>query len=138
VVSLGSLADGAWAAWIKTADGQSSAGLPYQHIQHPTWPESSSHNETERKANTKIMLARWNDAIKALSPLIKHPDVSVTFTPYGDDFTPGDLEDIPADDLPAGLPPWMRGDQAWATRDGADPATKRRTIVVTVPSGIIP
>ena len=51
--------------------------------------------------------------------------------------TPADLGNIPPEDFPAGLPAWMRGDQEWAAR-GPDPATKRRTITVTVPSGVIP
>jgi hypothetical protein len=124
---------------VKTADGQSSKNLPYQHIQHPTWPESSSHTEGERKANTKIMLARRNEALARLLPQIKHPDAQVTtLVPYGDDFTPADLGNIPPEDFPAGLPAWMRGDQEWAARTGPDPATKRRTITVTVPSGVIP
>jgi hypothetical protein len=139
VVALGSLADQAWSTWVKTADGQSSKNLPYPHIQHPTWPESSSHTEGERKANTKIMLARWNEALARLLPQIKHPDAQVTtLVPYGDDFTPADLGNIPPEDFPAGLPAWMRGDQEWAARTGPDPATKRRTITVTVPSGVIP
>ena len=70
---------------------------------------------------------------------IKHPDAQVTtLVPYGDDFTPADLGNIPPEDFPAGLPAWMRGDQEWAARTGPDPATKRRTITVTVPSGVIP
>jgi hypothetical protein len=124
---------------VKTADGQSSANLPYQHIQHPTWPESSSHNEDERKANTKIMLARWNDALAQLLPQIKHPDARVaSVVPYGDDFTAADLTNIPPEDFPAGLPAWMRGDQEWATRTGTDAAAKRQAITVTVPLGVIP
>jgi hypothetical protein len=138
VVSLGSLADQAWSAWLKTADGKLSAELPYQHIPHPTWPESSGNTDAERKANTKIMLAKWNDALKILSTQIQHPDVNIALVSYGDEFARSELADIPTDDIPAGLPAWMRGDEAWASRDGTDATTKRRTIVVKVPAGIIP
>jgi hypothetical protein len=138
VVALGALADKAWNAWLSSPNGGIYAGLPYQHIPHPTSPESSSHTEAERKANAKTMLLKWNAALGVLINQIKHPDSPVSLVPYGDDFTPGELGDIPPDDLPAGLPAWMRGDQAWATRNGADAVAKRRTIVVAVPSGVIP
>jgi hypothetical protein len=32
----------------------------------------------------------------------------------------------------------MRGDTPWAVRQGADAATKRRTITITIPDGVIP
>src|SRR5437016_900326 len=74
VVALGSLADKAWTAWLQTPDGSASASLPYQHVQHPTWPESSAHNAAERKANTKTMLTRWNQALAYLGQHVAHPD----------------------------------------------------------------
>jgi len=57
---------------------------------------------------------------------------------YGDAFKPEELVNIPPDDLPAGLPAWMRGEDAWATRTGDDAITKRRSILITVPKGVIP
>jgi hypothetical protein len=138
VVALGTLADQAWKSFLQSPDGQGAAALPYQHIQHPTWPESSGKTAAQRKANTKIMLTGWNAALQALAPKIHHPDSQVALVPYGDDFTPAELHDIPPEDLPAGLPAWMRGDQAWADRTGATAAAKRRTITVTVPTGAIP
>jgi hypothetical protein len=138
VVSLGSLADDAWHAWLKTADGTAYKTLAYQHIPHPTWPESSAPDAATQAANTKIMLTKWNAALTALGPQVKHPDAPTALVPYGDAFKPSELVDIIAKDLPAGLPAWMRGDAAWATRQGADAAAKRRTIAVTVPDGVIP
>ena len=138
VVSLGSLADDAWNVWLKTTDGATYKTLPYQHISHPTWPESSAPDAATQAANTKVMLTKWNAALAALGPQIKHPDTPTALVPYGDAFKPSELVDIIAKDLPAGLPAWMRGDAAWATRQGADAAAKRRTIAVTVPDGVIP
>ncbi|TYL87288.1 uracil-DNA glycosylase [Bradyrhizobium rifense] len=138
VVSLGSLADEAWHAWLKTADGAVYKTLAYQHITHPTWPESSAHDNATRAANTKIMLTKWNAALTVLAPQIQHPDVPTTLVPYGDAFKPIELFDIIAKDLPAGLPAWMRGDTPWAVRQGADAAAKRRTITITIPDGVIP
>jgi hypothetical protein len=64
--------------------------------------------------------------------------VPTTLAPYGDAFKPTELFDIIAKDLPAGLPAWMRGDTAWAVRQGTDAAAKRRTITITIPDGVIP
>src|SRR3954453_15233956 len=66
VVSLGGLADEAWKAWLKTTDGAAYKTLAYQHITHPTWPESSAPDNATRAANTKIMLTKWNAALAAL------------------------------------------------------------------------
>lgn len=138
VVSLGGLADEAWKAWLKTSDGAAFKTLTYQHITHPTWPESSAHDNATRAANTKIMLTKWNAALAALAPHVQHPDVPTTLVPYGDAFMPSELIDIIAKDLPAGLPAWMRGDTPWAVRQGVDAAAKRRNITITVPDGVIP
>ena len=52
---------------------------------------------------------------------------------YGDTLTDNDLAVIPPDDLPAGLPTWMRSLDAWAARRGDDAQAKRATITVTIP-----
>lgn len=137
VVSLGGLADEAWKAWLKTPDGAAYKTLAYQHITHPTWPESSAHDSATRAANTKIMLTKWNAALAELAPQVTHPDVQTPLVSYGDAFKPSELVDIIAKDFPAGLPAWMRGDAAWAVRQGADAATKRRTITITIPDEVI-
>jgi uracil-DNA glycosylase len=84
------------------------------------------------------MLWKWNIAIETMRGAITHPDTSRPFVAYGDDFLPAELPPIPAFDLPAGTPAWMRGDSGWAARTGANTAPTRRTITVQVPSGIIP
>jgi hypothetical protein len=54
---------------------------------------------------------------------------------YGTDFTSADLPEIPAGDLPPGVPGWMRIAHNWARRTGGNPDDKRATITVTVPKG---
>jgi len=137
-VALGGLANQAWSTFLGTADGAAFANLPFRHITHPTWPESSSHNATEHTAAIKTMLGNWSQALTYLSTKITHPDTPIPLVVYGDAFKPGDLVNIPPDDLPAGLPAWMRGADAFATRTGEDAMTKRRSILITVPQGVIP
>ncbi|OFX22108.1 MAG: hypothetical protein A2V77_12920, partial [Anaeromyxobacter sp. RBG_16_69_14] len=50
----------------------------------------------------------------------------------------GDLAPIPPDDLPPGLPGWMRSVEPWARRAGTTSAEKRATIAVTVPASALP
>ena len=133
VLTLGTLAAKAFTAWRATADGAAFTG---QHaaLIHPTYPESASATGQITKAEaTKRLLENWNAAIPAVSAAIPKPDQPPTGVPYGDEFTPADLTPIPAGDLPAGLPAWMRGARSWAVRTGADPDTKRATITITVP-----
>ena len=47
VLALGSLASDAWQKWRQTATGQSHSP-PFQHVTHPTQPESSSGGNAER------------------------------------------------------------------------------------------
>jgi hypothetical protein len=133
VLTLGTLAATAFTAWRATADGAAFTG---QHaaLIHPTYPESASASGQITKAEaTKRLLENWNAAIPAVTAAIPKPDQPPTGVPYGDDFTAADLTPIPAGDLPAGLPGWMRGARSWASRTGVDPDTKRATITVTVP-----
>ena len=44
---------------------------------------------------------------------------------------------IPEFDFPAGLPAWMRENDGWARRVGANPLAKRRNITVTVSKGVV-
>jgi hypothetical protein len=57
----------------------------------------------------------------------------VALVPYGTTITEAEHGEIPAFDLPAGLPAWMRSPRAWAARTGADANEKRATITITVP-----
>lgn len=137
VLALGSLADDAWQKWQQTPVGQGYSP-PYQHVTHPTEPESSSAGDPAKlQAAITAMLQNWNQAITALHPQIEHPDVPGPFVPYGAAFGPGDLVEIPEYDAPAGLPDWMRSPAAWAQRVGATAAAKRANITVTIPPGVL-
>jgi len=136
VLALGHLADEAWTAWKATPAGKAHSPA-YQHVTHPTQPESSSGGDPAKlKAAIKAMLANWNAALAQLSPLA-HPDVQHALVPYGEAFAPGDRAEIPEADMPAGVPDWMRSPSAWASRAGATAAAKRRNITITIPAGIV-
>ena len=137
VLALGSLADDAWQKWKQTAAAQGySPG--YQHVTHPTEPESSSGGDPAKlKAAIAAMLQNWNRALSALHPLIQNPDVAGPLVPYGDAFQPNELVEIPEYDAPAGLPEWMRSPAAWAQRVGSTAAAKRGDITITIPPGVL-
>jgi uracil-DNA glycosylase len=136
VLALGHLADAAWQAWRKTASGKLHAP-PYEHVTHPTEPDSSSGGDPVKlAAATKAMLANWNEALQRLYPLAQ-PDLQAPLIPYGTSFKAQELVAIPELDVPAGLPEWMRSPQAWAARDGANAAAKRRDITITIPAGVV-
>jgi uracil-DNA glycosylase len=137
VVAFGGLANDAWTRFTDSSLGAAHKALPFQHVLHPTWPESSSAaSHGNVKTAIKTMLAQWNAAIAALRPALT-PDVAASATPYGDDFAPSELPEIPARDLPAGMPEWTRGGDGWAKRVGATSSDKRRTLQVVVPPGIV-
>lgn len=137
VVALGQLADLAWQAWKATPKGSSFTGT-YQAVTHPTQPESSSHGDAaKRKAATAKMLQGWNAALQLFAPVVT-ADVATPLVPYGSEFKPDELPDIPQEDLPAGSPPWMCGNADWARRTGADNKLKRVTITVTIPKAFRP
>jgi uracil-DNA glycosylase len=136
VVSFGSLADTAWRAFARSSDA--AAALAYQHVPHPTSPESAGGTPQQIEAATTALLTKWNSALQSLRSAVHHPDAVRPFVPYGADFQPEELVAIPPFDVPPGIPAWMRGTDGWATRAGSTPAEKRRTISVQVPLGIIP
>jgi len=136
VVAFGSLADTAWQEFAKSSDA--AAAIPYQHVPHPTSPESGGAAPEGIKKATAAMLRKWNTALEALRQAVQHPDAVRPFVPYGVEFQPSELAEIPAFDMPAGTPPWMRGTDGWAARTGTTAAEKRRTITVQVPAGVIP
>jgi hypothetical protein len=84
------------------------------------------------------MLREWNKSLAVLHPAVAHPDQATPLALYGDAFTDDDKADVPSRDLPAGIPAWMYDNDGWAVRKGATAAEKRRTIIITVPKGIIP
>jgi uracil DNA glycosylase superfamily protein len=135
VVALGTLADQAWTLYRATSG--SAANLKYRKITHPTQPEASAgSNAAKHAAAIKAMLANWNDALQALHPLA-HPDTNRPLKLYGTKLATADKLPIPADDLPPGLPEWMRLNDGWADRPGSG-KQKRATITVVVPSDFLP
>lgn len=134
VLALGHLADGAWQAWRKTANGKSHSP-PYEHVTHPTEPDSASGGDpVQLAAATQAMLTNWNEALARLYPLA-HADRQAPLVAYGTSFKPQELVEIPECDVPAGLPEWMRSPAGWATRAGSSAIAKRHNITITIPAG---
>lgn len=134
VIALGSLADAAVAAWRATPAGSASQ-LAIRRIFHPTYPEGASRGGgITRQEAMKQLLTDWNQALDELRPVIVAPDLPTPADHYGDDLVPADLAPISGEDLPAGLPAWMRSLDAWASRKGATTEEKRATLVIRVPT----
>ncbi len=137
VLALGHLADDAWQKWKQTPDGQAHSPA-YEHVTHPTEPESSSGGDaTKLKPAIAAMLQNWNQALTRLHPHVSHPDTPGPLVPYSDSFLPNERVEIPEFDVPAGVPEWMRSPEAWAKRQGTTAANKRRNITITIPTGVI-
>jgi hypothetical protein len=131
VVALGTLADHAWQTWRAGATGL-PATLAYEHITHPTQPNSASGGDAAKRGRLETtLLANWSAAVGRMNPAITHKDRNVGPQGYGTRFTPGDLNAIPPEDLPAGSPAWMSTDPGWANRTGETALKKRRQILVT-------
>ncbi len=137
VVALGGLAEDAWLKWKTTPSG-TGFNTTFARITHPTFPESAGGTAAEHAANIKTLLANWNTGLQTLKPALVHPDVPRPLVNYGESFVEGDLKEIPEIDVPFGLPPWMRGLKAWASRSGTTAVEKRATLKVTVPSAFLP
>ena len=137
MLALGHLADDAWQKWKATPTGKSHSP-PYQHVTHPTQPESSSGGSAAKlKQAIKAMLQNWNQALTQLHPHVAHADVPGPLVPYGDSFKADERIEIPEFDVPAGVPEWMRSPHAWASRVGKTAADKRRDITITIPAGVV-
>jgi hypothetical protein len=135
VITLGTLAMKAFAQWSATPTGSAFTGH-HAAVLHPTYPESASaHGQVSLATATNRLLAGWNAAIPGLIAAIPNPDQQPASPLYGTDFTSADLPEIPAGDLPPGVPGWMRIAHNWARRTGGNPDDKRATITVTVPKG---
>jgi uracil-DNA glycosylase len=133
VVAFGHLAHRAYERWLET-DAGSGSDLAYAPLTHPTMPDAASDGDPAKRAQLmKRMLAQWNEGLDELEAALTHPDREPELVHYGEDLTDADLAPIPEEDLPAGLPAWMRSLTPWADRVGADRETKRATLVVTVP-----
>ncbi|MEV0781269.1 uracil-DNA glycosylase family protein [Streptomyces sp. NPDC050433] len=131
IISLGGLANTAFDTWRKDSSSAPYGGA-YAHILHPTYPDSAAASGTDFHVAMSRLMTDWNGALTALSADVT-PDVQRPLVPYGEAFTPPDLGVIPEADLPPGLPSWMRSDEPWAARQGADPKEKRATITVRIP-----
>lgn len=132
VITLGQLADQAYEMWQATPAGASCTAA-CANVTHPTYPESASRSGSITKAEAMQRLCdSWNAALSALHDHVT-PDEPRSLVLYGSTITKDELAPIPPEDLPAGLPAWMRALDAWAVRTGTDPQTKRATITVTVP-----
>jgi hypothetical protein len=105
-------------------------------ITHPTKPESAGGGAAAHDAAIEAMLANWNAGLQALHPL-PHRDKKRSLKLYGKAFADGERKPIPEEDLPAGMPEWMRLNDSWADRTGTG-AKKRATITVTVPKAFVP
>ncbi|MGC4000997.1 MAG: uracil-DNA glycosylase family protein [Anaeromyxobacter sp.] len=135
VITFGGMARKAWEVFA--AGNAPPAGLVVQHLTHPTFPESAGGTAAEKRANTRKLLQQWSAALRVLHPAIAHPDLPAAPAAYGERFEDGDKADIPAADLPPGIPRWMFDEDGWARRVGATVAAKRRNITLTVPEGVI-
>lgn len=135
VITLGSLAADAYAAWLKTTTGKKHTALHHAPLMHPTYPESASATgQTTLAAATAKLLANWNGALPGIGAALTHPDEPASLASYGTSFTPADLTPIPEYDLPPGLPAWVRSPEVWAKRTGTTAETKRATLTTTVPA----
>lgn len=134
VITLGTLAKTAYHTWAQTRPDV-AAKLHLATLRHPTYPESSSASgQTTLAQATERLLQNWNAALPGLAESVEADDpVQLPPAPYGSTWQPGDLQPIPAADLPAGSPSWWRDLDAWASRTGPDTDTKRATITITVP-----
>jgi uracil-DNA glycosylase len=128
VVTFGTPAFNAWQAFVATPAGAAaSAGLNFHKALHPTADKPGG------PITRKDLLDNWNVALGFLHPNVQNPDVVTPLVPYGTDFTPAELPEIPSRDLPMGLQPWMRNTDFWASLPTATPGTERATIDIRVP-----
>ena len=135
IVTFGHLAKEASDQWKATPTGAAST-VPIVSLLHPTYPDSASRaqgpNHISKADAMKRLCDDWNVGLTKLAPVVT-ADAAVPLVPYGVTITPAEDAVIPALDLPAGLPPWMRSLDAWAVRSGADAAEKRANVTITIP-----
>jgi uracil-DNA glycosylase len=126
VVTFGNPAFEAWTAFTATPAGQAVTAFHHRAL-HPT---SDKPGGPITRAD---LLDNWNVALQSLHAHIQHPDVVKPLVPYGADFTPAELPEIPSRDLPMGLQPWMRSSDFWASMSPT-PGTERANISIEVPT----
>jgi uracil-DNA glycosylase len=138
VVPLGGLAKTAWENYHASVTGAAKVradAVTVVPIIHPTFPDSASASGQISFATAMAQLLKnWNSGLDAIDAALSATDVALPAeNRYGKTLKVGDVTEIPARDLPAGTPPWMRSLKAWATRSGKTAAEKRATIVVNIP-----
>ena len=132
IITFGRLADRALAAWKATSAGAVCQAV-HTSATHPTFPESASASgQLTKAAAMERLCASWNAVLTTLQPVVT-PDEERPLVLYGTAITKADLAPIPDEDLPPGLPPWMRSLDAWAVRRGDDAQGKRANITITIP-----
>ncbi|HYP47546.1 MAG TPA: uracil-DNA glycosylase family protein, partial [Thermoleophilaceae bacterium] len=113
VVSFGHIGRDAFERWQDSEAGGES-DLPFEARTHPTMPEASSGgNAAKKREATRRMLEQWNAALERLDAALGARDEERELVPYGDELLPEDRAGIPALDMPAGSPPWMRSVKQW-------------------------
>jgi len=126
VVTFGTPAFEAWTAFKATPAGQAVTAV-HQRALHPTADKPGG------PITRKDLLDNWNVALKKLQPKIQHPDEARPLVLYGSDFKADELPEIPSQDFPMGLQPWMRSTDFWAGMSPT-PGTERANISIVVPS----
>lgn len=127
VVTFGNAAFNAWTGFTATPAGQ--AVLPtvrFHKALHPTADKQGG------QITRKDLLDNWNVALQSLHAGIQDPDVTKPLVPYGADFTPEELPEIPSRDLPMGLPAWMSSTDFWAVM-ASTPGNQRANVTIEVP-----
>ena len=125
VVTFGTPAFQAWTAFLASPEGQGVHVFHHRAL-HPTADKPGG------PISRKDLLDNWNVALDALYPQVQHADDPRPLVPYGSDFTPAELPEIPGRDLPMGVPAWMRRTDFWASM-AAEPGTERANITIQVP-----
>jgi uncharacterized protein (DUF427 family) len=97
----------------RDAPGSAPSSGAYQHMLHPTFPDSAIASGADPVQSWTRLIDDWNAALTALDgavtpdtprPLVRYdPAVAATGK-----LPPADLGTIPEADLPAGLPSWLR------------------------------
>jgi uracil-DNA glycosylase len=128
VVTFGTPAFDAWTTFKATPAGQ-AIDVFHQRALHPTADKPGG------PISRKDLLDNWNVALQRLHAKIQNPDVAKPLVPYGNDFAPADLPEIPSRDFPMGLQRWMRATDFWAgiPKPPADPGNERANISIVVP-----
>src|SRR3954452_4649884 len=126
VVTFGNPAFQAWTSFKATPAGQAVTAFHHRAL-HPT------ADKPQGPITRQELLDNWNVALQSLHANIQHPDVSKPLVPYGSDFAPDELPEIPSGDLPFGIPAWMRRSDFWASLPTANPGTERANIFIEVP-----